>query len=112
MAENKIIRILQTLVAKSREGEVAWETTRSSSKFLSIYSSVSITIESDETPPEFYSLGVLNDNGVEVDSIQFTESDNYYLIAIIINVSTHVCTTSDQHMHRQQRRGLQQRACS
>ena len=81
MAENKIIRILQTLVAKSREGEVAWETTRSSSKFLSIYSSVSITIESDETPPEFYSLGVLNDNGVEVDSIQFTESDNYYLIA-------------------------------
>lgn len=82
MARDKLLLVVDKLLGRSRRGEVDWNPAEEVNKFVVSYSLSSFTIESDEAAPNFYRITAINEEGIEVDFLDFQDpsDDDYELV--------------------------------
>ena len=73
MYQHKLLDIVDKLLGRSELGKVNWHASEAENTYLVTYSRSSFSITSDEVEPQFYRISAINENAVEVDSLEFRD---------------------------------------
>ena len=89
MRQRKLLDIANKLLERSKLGGVNWHISEVENTYVVTYSRSAFSISSDEVQPDYYRIAAINENAIEVDSLEFQDEDHpgYPLISELYDLA-------------------------
>ena len=89
MDQYKLLDIADKLLARSKLGAVDWQVSEVEKTYMVTYTHSAFLVSSDELSPNYYRISAINEDEVEVDSLEFQDSndDAYTLVSTLYGLA-------------------------